>query len=127
MFDFYQRRKLKGFLASPFTRGFLLVLVISMGWSAYTRFQIAQDMAGRRAEAEAEVQRLKDQKAGLEGQVQYLSDDRGIEAEMRRQFDVALNNEQVVVIVEPEHESETNTATSTYQEQSKPAWYEFWR
>lgn len=84
-------------------------------------------MSQRRIEAENEVLRLKEQKAGLEGQVQYLSDDRGIEAEMRRQFDVALTNEQVVVIVEPEKGSETNHGTSTYQEKSKPAWYEFWR
>lgn len=84
-------------------------------------------MSERRKEAEMEVERLKQQKAGLEGQVQYLSDDRGIEAEMRRQFDVALTNEQVVVIVEPENKDETKNATSTYQEESKPAWYEFWR
>lgn len=126
MFDFYQKRKLKSFLASPVTRGFLFLLVLLMGWSAYTRFQIAKEMAGRRAEAEAEVQRLREQKSGLEGQVQYLSDDRGIEAEMRRQFDVALTNEQVVVIVEPEG-NETNASSSTYQQESKPAWYEFWR
>lgn len=126
MFDFYQKRKLKSFLASPVTRGFLFVLVVLMSWSAYTRFQIAREMAGRRAEAEAETERLREQKAGLEGQVQYLSDDRGIEAEMRRQFDVALTNEQVVVIVEPEG-GETNASSSTYQQESKPAWYEFWR
>lgn len=127
MFDFYQKRKLKSFLASPVTRGFLFIVVILMGFSAYTRFQIAMDMAERRAEAEAETERLREQKAGLEGQVQYLSDDRGIEAEMRRQFDVALTNEQVVVIVEPENEAETNASSTTYQEESKPAWYEFWR
>jgi hypothetical protein len=39
---------------------------------------------------------------------------------------VALQNEQVVVIVEPE-KSETKVASSTYQEQKEPAWYEFWR
>jgi cell division protein FtsB len=126
VFDFYQRRKLKTFFASPVTRGFLFAVVILMAWSAYTRFEIAREMSGRRAEAEAETERLREQKAGLEGQVRYLSDDRGIEAEMRRQFDVALNNEQVVVIVEPE-KGETNASSTTYQEESKPAWYEFWR
>lgn len=84
-------------------------------------------MAERRQEAEAETERLKQQKAGLEEQVQYLQDERGIEAEMRRQFDVALTNEQVVVIVEPEPDAETSVATSTYQEESEPSWYEFWR
>lgn len=83
-------------------------------------------MEHRRGEAQRELDELKNQKAGLEKQVQYLSDDRGIEAEMRRQFDVALNNEQVVVIVEPEAD-ETNATTSTYQVIEEPAWYEFWR
>jgi cell division protein FtsB len=125
--DFYQRRKFKMALSSPITRVFLGVLVILMSWSAYTRYEIAQDMAGRRDEGQLEVEKLRGQKTALEKQVQYLSDDRGIEAEMRRQFDVALNNEQVVVIVEPEDKAETNVATSTYQVESSPAWYEFWR
>jgi cell division protein FtsB len=83
-------------------------------------------MEQRRADTERELDGLKKQKEGLEKQVQYLSDDRGIEAEMRRQFDVALNNEQVVVIVEPEND-EIKSSTSTYQTTEEPAWYEFWR
>ncbi len=126
VFDFYQRRKLKTVLEAPYTRVILLFLVFLMGWSAYTRWSISNDMADRRVDAERELNGLKQQKEGLEKQVHYLSDDRGIEAEMRRQFDVALNNEQVVVIVEPE-EGETNTATNTYQIIEEPAWYEFWR
>jgi cell division protein FtsB len=125
MFDFYQRRKLKTVLEAPYTRVILLLLVFLMGWSAYTRWSISSDMAGRRAEAEQELNHLKQQKEALDKQVQYLKDERGIEAEMRRQFDVALNNEQVVVIVEPE-ENETNSTTSTYQSKEEPAWYEFW-
>ncbi len=126
MFDFYQRRKLKTALAAPITRIILFVLVVMMSWSAFTRYQIAKDMEGRRESAERELNELKAQKASLEGQVQYLKDDRGIEAEMRRQFDVALDNEQVVVIVEPETD-ETNATDSTYKKVEEPAWYEFWR
>lgn len=83
-------------------------------------------MEVRRREVEADVERLQGQKETLENQVRYLSDDRGIEAEMRRQFDVALQNEQVVVIVEPEGD-ETNASSSAYQPNEEPAWYEFWR
>jgi cell division protein FtsB len=125
VFDFYQRRKIKAIVSAPITRGFLAVLAILMAYSAYTRFEIAQNMAVRRTEVEADVERLRGQKETLENQVRYLSDDRGIEAEMRRQFDVALQNEQVVVIVEPE-DNETKTASSTYKESEEPAWYEFW-
>jgi cell division protein FtsB len=126
MFDFYQRRKLKTALAAPITRIILFVLVVMMSWSAITRYQIAKDMEGRRESAERELNELRAQKSSLEGQVQYLKDDRGIEAEMRRQFDVALDNEQVVVIVEPETD-ETNGTDSTYKKIEEPAWYQFWR
>ena len=72
-------------------------------------------MKERRIIEENEVSKLQGKKEALEKKVRYLSDERGIEAEMRRQFDVALPNEQVVVIVEPEKD-ETNTASSTYKE-----------
>jgi cell division protein FtsB len=125
MFDFHQKRKLKVALNSPITRVILLGLVCMIGWSAYTRFEIAQEMQVRRAAEEAEVKKLQAKREALEQQVRYLSDERGIEAEMRRQFDVALPNEQVVVIVEPEP-NETNTASTTYKENEEPPWYEFW-
>ncbi len=126
MFDFYQRRKFKTILSSKVTRVFLVVLVLLMGYSAYKRYSIAKDMERRRHEVESDVVRLQGQKEVLEKQVRYLSDDRGIEAEMRRQFDVALDNEQVVVIVEPEKD-EIKTSSSTYETTEEPAWYEFWR
>ncbi len=126
MLDFYQRRKFKTVLTSPITKGLLVVLVLLTAYSAYTRYEIAKDMEGRRLDVESDVKRLEDQKDVLDKQVRYLSDDRGIEAEMRRQFDVALDNEQVVVIVEPE-EDEINTGSSTYETAAEPAWYEFWR
>ncbi len=126
MFDFYQRRKFKTILSSKVTRVFLVVLVLLMGYSAYKRYAIAKDMERRRHEVESDVVRLQGQKEVLEKQVRYLSDDRGIEAEMRRQFDVALDNEQVVVIVEPEKD-EIKTSSSTYETTEEPAWYEFWR
>ncbi|HEY0964268.1 MAG TPA: septum formation initiator family protein [Candidatus Paceibacterota bacterium] len=125
MFDFYQRRKLKTALSSPFTRAVLVVLVVMIGYSAYTRFEIAMEMKDRREVEEAEVEKLRHKKEALEKEVRYLSDERGIEAEMRRQFDVALPNEQVVVIVEPETD-ETKHGSSTYQGTEDHPWYEFW-
>ena len=83
-------------------------------------------MAGRRHEAESDVVRLKDQKAALEKEVTYLSDDRGIEAEMRRQFDVALPGEKVVVIVDPQNK-EGSTSTTTQVVENEHPWYMFWR
>lgn len=124
MFDFYQKRKMRTVMGSPITRAILLLIVLAISWSAFTRFQIAEDMKERRQTAEKEVFELREQKALLDEKVRYLSDERGIEAEMRRQFDVALPDEQVVVIVEPEDEIEPLTRVVVEEE---PAWYEFWR
>jgi len=68
---------------------------------------------------------LRSQKDALQEQVDYLSNERGIEAEMRRQFDVALEGEQVVVIVEPEAGPEIQPMSTSTEEEA--AWYEFWR
>ncbi|MCA9358972.1 septum formation initiator family protein [Candidatus Kaiserbacteria bacterium] len=125
MFDFHQKRKIREVINSPFTQGLILVLVLVVGWSAYIRFETAMEMRERREKAEEEVVMLQDRKDSLEEQVQYLSDDRGIEAEMRRQFDVALEGEKVVVILDEKKENVEPLATSTVETEKK--WYQFWR
>jgi cell division protein FtsB len=125
MFDFYQKRKLRSLVNSRYTQGVLLLLVFLVGWSAFVRFQIAEEMSDRRELAAQEAALLRTQKDALQEQVDYLSNERGIEAEMRRQFDVALEGEQVVVIVEPETGPEIQPLSTSTQETT--AWYQFWR
>lgn len=125
MFDFYQRRKLKSFFSLPITRIGLLTVALLMVFAAYTRYEKMVLVAGRREEVEAEVERLQQQQQALQKQVDYLSDERGIEAEMRRQFDVALPGEQVVVIVDPESQ-EASSSPLTKKRDDAP-WYIFWR
>lgn len=129
MIDFYQKRKLRAVINSPYTQGVILFVALWVGWSAYVRYDIAMEMVERREVAEQEAAALEARKEALEEQVQYLSSDRGIEAEMRRQFDVALPGEQVVVIVEEENDGPIvqplgGTTTSS---ESETKWYEFWR
>jgi len=127
MFDFYQKRKLRSVINSPFTQGLILLLVIWVGWSAYVRYDIAMEMQDRREVAEQQATALQARKDTLEEKVQYLSSERGMEAEMRRQFDVALPGEQVVVIVDRNDEEPEikPLAGSTNKDSAK--WYLFWR
>ena len=69
-------------------------------------------MAERRQEKEKELQELKERKAVLEEKVEYLSDDSGIEAEVRKHFDVAKAGEQVVILLENER-AETDILSTT--------------
>jgi cell division protein FtsB len=125
MFDFQQKRKLRAVLESRVTWTILLVLAGGMLVSAYGRYQIAKDMENRRVTVEKELAELLTRKAELEKDVRYLEGERGIEAEMRRQFDVAKAGEQVVIIVEDPVVENTITELSTSTKSDEP-WYRFW-
>ena len=103
-----------------------MLLVLLVAWSAYVRFDIAMEMKERRLQVEQEASLLQARKDDLQKQVEYLSNERGIEAEMRRQFDVALEGEQVVVILEDEG-PEVLPLTGTTTEETIKRWYQFWR
>jgi len=126
MFDFYQKRKIRSIVNSRIVQGFLLFLVLLVGWSAFVRFEIAMEMSDRRVVAEQEAAALQVRKDSLQEQVEYLSNERGIEAEMRRQFDVALEGEQVVVILEDTGPDIQPVGTTTEPAPEFP-WYQFWR
>lgn len=125
MFDFYQKRKIKTILSSRIIQGLVLVVTLFVIWSAFERYQIAVQMAERRETMEQEAVALQARKDALETQVNYLSDERGIEAEMRRQFDVAKEGEKVVVIVD--EQSPDNKIEPLSTSTPKKSWYEFWR
>ncbi len=127
MFDFYQKRKLRSIVNSPFTQGLILLMVIWVGWSAYVRYEIAMEMKDRREIAESQADELQMRKDNLEEKVQYLSSERGIEAEMRRQFDVALPGEQVVVIVDKDDKGPEIRPIATSTKETSAKWYQFWR
>jgi len=104
MLDFYQKRKLRSICNSKITQGLLAMVAFIMLWNAFERYTIADVMGDRRALVEQEAATLEARKASLEAEVEYLRDERGIESAMRRQFDIALPGEEVVVILEDETE-----------------------
>ena len=128
MFDFHQKRKLRTVVNSPYTQVFILMMALWVGWSAYIRYDIAIDMQDRRELAEQQATALQERKDTLEDRVDYLSSDRGIEAEMRRQFDVALPGEKVIVIVDDENKGPEILPLSTSTNKELPkSWFQFWR
>lgn len=123
MLDFYQKRKLRAIMNSRITQAVLVAIVCFMLWNVFERYTIASTMSDRRALIEQEAAVLQAREASLEKEVQYLRDDRGIEAEMRRQFDIALPGEEVVVILEDENATAvTPLATSTEESTSWWPW-----
>lgn len=128
MFDFQQKRKLRTVMTSRVTQGILLFLSCLVLLSVIDRYQIARDMSDRRTAIESEIEALETRKQTLDKEVDYLLSERGAEAEMRRQFDMAREGEQVILIVDDPKKSE-NSATNTSEiipEEPVRAWYHFW-
>lgn len=125
MFDFHQKRKMRTVFNSRITQGILLTLSFMVMWSAYDRYLIARDTAELRSGVESEVVDLKERRETLGAEVEYLSNERGIEAEMRRQFDIARDGEQVVIILEDDN-LEKNPESSATDTAQVRAWYKFW-
>lgn len=124
MLKFYQGRSWKSFLGSPLMAIILTVVCIFLGLAVYDRWVIERDMATRRAELEMTLQDLEERKTSLSEQVDYLSHERGIEAEMRRNFDVAQPGEKVVIILDDE-DSVIEPLAPLPPPPAKP-WYKFW-
>lgn len=100
MLSFHQKRLLRKVSSSRFTQAVLCIAILLVATSAYGRYTVARDMAERRVVAERIATELEERKQKLAEEVQYITSERGIEAEMRRQFDVAREGEQVVIILD---------------------------
>lgn len=125
MFDFHQKRKLRTIFHSRFTQVILLILSLLIFWSAYDRYLVAKEMSEKRLAIEEEMAELQGREEVLKKEVEYLSSERGIEAEMRRQFDIVREGEQVVIILDDEKATVTATITPMSKEEARP-WYKFW-
>ena len=126
MLQFYEKRSWRVILKSWWFVGVLGVVCLFLLYVVYDRYTIERDMAQRREDAEQKLETLKTRKASIEDKVEYLGSERGIEAEMRRNFDVAQPGEQVVIILDPEEDAGTVEPLSPVVTDTPP-WYIFWR
>jgi len=101
----------------------LFVIVVFISMSVHERFGVERDMSDRRAVSEVELERLQERKIQLEDRVEYLEGERGIEEEIRKNFDVAREGEQVIILTGQEEVTDTTQeeVAATYP------WYQFWR
>lgn len=109
----------------------LLVLVFAacllVGWSVITRLQVEREMAARRAAAEAEYQALVERHRALESDVEYLKDERSVEAEMRKHFDIARAGESVIILLDDTDAVATSSVQRATSTANTYPWWQFWR
>lgn len=127
MLQFYQQHSWRGLVRSPLALIFLVILCLFMARIVYERYSIASEMAAREVESQVELDKLTERKTKLKEKVEYLNNDRGIEAEMRRNFDVALDGEQVVIILDKKQEESKIEPLDTNPVIVDAPWYYFWR
>lgn len=107
MFDFHEKRKIRRVLYSKLFIGVVFIVALILARSAYERYRVERDMAGRLLDREQELHELQERALLLESRVDHLRNERGIEEEIRERFDVVRDGEQVVVILEDESQSTT--------------------
>ncbi|MFM2423682.1 MAG: hypothetical protein RLZZ70_67 [Candidatus Parcubacteria bacterium] len=126
MLEFYQKRSWRVVLKSWWFAGFLGFVCLLLLVVVYNRYTIERDMAARRLEAESVLHELRAREAAIADKVKYLESERGMEAEMRRNFDVAQPGEQVVIILD-EEETTAEIQPLVPVSVDTPPWYIFWR
>lgn len=101
------------------------LFIVLMSISVFERYHVERNMSARTAEALSELEALQDREAVMREKVEYLQDDRGVEEEIRKNFDVARSGETVVILqgeVTPRSE-----ATTEESDAPEYPWYQFWR
>jgi len=105
--------------------GLLVVVCVFLALSVFERYTVEREMAARRDIVEAEVTALQVRYDALKAEVEYLRDDRSLEAEIRKRFDVAREGESVVILT-GDSAPQAATSTAVFIEESSP-WWQFWR
>jgi cell division protein FtsB len=121
---FGKQNQYKSYLYSRPTAFLLFIVTVLLSMSVYERFTVERDMSQRRAKAESELKRLHDRMIQIDKRVEYLEGERGIEEEIRKNFDVAKEGEQVIILTgeEPKEAIDVNPT-----EIEPTPWYMFWR
>lgn len=102
---------------------FLAICAILLAISVYERFMVERDMYSRKEAAIIQYQQLTEREQELKERVEYLRGERGVEEEIRKNFDVARAGEQVIILTgEPAVPPEPVTL-----EEPQYPWYQFWR
>jgi cell division protein FtsB len=118
MFDFHEKRKIRRVMYSKPLIGFMVLLTLVMLRSVYERYTVEQEMEAKLEARAHELETLRSRAALLEGKVEHLKNERGIEEELRSRFDVVKEGEQVVIIVDDTEATEAEGGDAATPEES---------
>ncbi len=100
--EFDEKRKLKRVLYSKPTIVLLVILIVLAARSTWGVYSKAKESEGNYELAEKQLEDLKVRQGNLQAEIDRLSSQSGVEAELRDKFRVAKAGEELAVIVEEE-------------------------
>jgi cell division protein FtsB len=115
MLGFHEKRRVARIF---YSKGSMIALLVLFGVGVYAAASaraMQERATEKRAELSDELMQLEGRATALEEDIVRLEDPRGIEAELRRRYDVAKEGEEVVVLIEEE-----DTASTSIPTQEKP-------
>lgn len=101
MFDFYERRKIKQWLYSWSFFVVLLIASVFLTHGVWGVYQKERQTRINKQQRLAHLDELNTRREALEKEINQLSTERGIDEEIRQKFEVAMEGEEVIVIVDP--------------------------
>lgn len=104
MLEFYERRKLKRWLYSWPIVVVLFLIILFLGQNVWGVFVTERETRVKRLERATVLQELEGRKDVLQEKIDVLSTDHGLESEIREKFEVSLEGEGVIVLVDRQEE-----------------------
>lgn len=122
MFDFHEKRKIRSVLYSRPVIGVILLVTILLSISAYNRYTVAKEMEVKLESRKQELEELKERARAIESKVEYLTDERGVEEELRNRFDAIREGEQVIILLEERGKGSDAIETTSAIDTDKSFW-----
>ena len=113
MLDFVQKRKVRHIMYHKGTLIVLGLLVLLVLHSTWVIFQKKQESERLKNAALANVTELQTRDESLQAQIDRLQTPQGVEEEVRSKFNVAKDNEQMVVVVPNSDQDSSTTSEKT--------------
>ncbi len=98
--DFRERSQVRRALYSIPMMGVILILLVIAVQGAWGMYEKHLDARGKESQVREELAALNAREAELRTDIEQLSSERGIEAEIRERFMVAKEGEQVIVLTD---------------------------
>jgi cell division protein FtsB len=99
----------------------LFILISRSAWNIYSRTDISAD---KLEQSRSELNKIKERKAELEARISRLSNDEGLEAEIRSKYRAVKSGEKVAVIVDENNPTTTDSTTTTTDQNTEPNLFE---